>query len=265
VPVLETAQVISADGTRVCFRTLGDGPPLVVAHAAFATSDDYVPLAVRLATTFRVVLVDRRGYRGTDVGPGPATFGQDAEDLAAIMGSLGARCGVFGHSAGAQAALHAARSTPELVVALALYEPALRFSGPARQPLLDRFRALRAAGEDAEALVTFMTATGAVGEDAIRMWIDGRPLGARVSGVVDGVGRDLEAAVALTPELEPWARLAVPVTLLVGTERRTEEPEGPVLGALPRARTLALPGQEHLARALDPRLLADAIRTVFRT
>ena len=91
MPVLETAHLISSDGTRLCFRTLGEGPPLVIAHGVFSTSDDYVPVAVRLASSHRVVLVNRRGYRGSEVGPGPATFAQDGEDLVALMRLVGGR------------------------------------------------------------------------------------------------------------------------------------------------------------------------------
>jgi pimeloyl-ACP methyl ester carboxylesterase len=251
----------------VCFRTLGDGPALVVAHGTFTTSDDYVPVAVRLATTHRVVLLDRRGYRDTEVGPTPATFSQDAEDLVAVMSSVGGRSLLFGHSAGALAALHAARAAPNLVRALALYEPPILFGGPARQPLLDRYRQLRDAGEDSEALVAFTSATSAVPEDAVRMWIDAPARGARLTGVAAGVGRDLEAAVALTPEFEAWRTLDLPVTLLVNTEGRHEVVAGSVRGlgaVLPRCRALPIGGREHVTHVAEPDLLADAIRTAFR-
>jgi pimeloyl-ACP methyl ester carboxylesterase len=267
VPVLETASVTSADGTRVCFRTLGDGPSLVIAHGAFSTSDDYVPVAVRLAASHRVVLVDRRGYRDADVGPSPASFAQDAEDLVAVMASLHDRSLLFGHSAGALAALHAARAEPGLVRALALYEPPILFGGPQRQPLLDRYRQLRDAGEDSEALVAFTSATSAMPADAVRLWIDAPTGGPRVTGLAAGVGRDLEAAVALPPEFEPWRGLAVPVTLLVNTGSRDAPVAGSVRGlgaVLPRCRTLPLAGPEHVAHRFDPAVLADAIRTAFR-
>jgi pimeloyl-ACP methyl ester carboxylesterase len=267
VPVLETALLTSSDGTRVCYRTLGEGPLLVIAHGAFSTSDDYVPVAVRLASSHRVVLVDRRGYRGSEVGPGPATFAQDAEDLLGLLRLLGPHGAVFGHSAGALAALHAARAAPELVRALILYEPPILFGGPDRQPLLDRYRDLRAAGEDGAALVAFTAATTAMPEDVVRRWIDAPGPTPRMAGVVAGVGRDLEATVAFLPDFEPWRAVPMPVTLLVGSE----SPHDPLANSvrrlsrvLPRSTTVVLPGQEQVAHVLDPDLLAAAIRTAFR-
>jgi pimeloyl-ACP methyl ester carboxylesterase len=267
VPVLETAHLTSGDGTRLRYRTLGDGPLLVIAHGAFSTSDDYVPMAVRLASSHRVVLVDRRGYRGSEVGPSPATFAQDADDLVALLRALGPHGALFGHSAGALAALHAARAAPEQVRALILYEPPILFAGPARQPLLDRYRALRAAGEDGAALVAFTAATTAVPENVVRLWVDSPGPTPRMAAVAAGVGRDLEATVALAPEFEPWRALAMPVTLLVGSET----PHDPLANSvrrlgrvLPRSCTVVLPGQEQVAHVLDPDLLVDAIRSAFR-
>jgi pimeloyl-ACP methyl ester carboxylesterase len=263
VPVLETAQLTSGDGTRVGYRTLGDGPPLIIAHSEFSTSDDYIPLAVRLASSHRVILVDRRGYRSSEVGPSPATFAQDAEDLVCLMATLGPRCAVFGHSAGALVALHAARAAPGSIGALALYEPPVLFAGAARQPLLDRYRQLRAAGEDGAALVAFTSATSAVPEDVVRRWVDAPGLTPRLSGVAIGVGRDLEAVVAFRPEFEPWRALLVPVTLLLGSESRDDPLADSVRGlaaVLPRSRVVALPDQEHVAHVLDPAVLAEAIR-----
>ena len=267
MPVLESASITSADGTRVCFRTLGDGPPLVVVHGAFSTSDDYVPVAVRLATTHRVVLIDRRGYRDTEVGPTPATFTQDAEDLAAVMAALDDRCLLFGHSVGCLGVLHAARAEPDRIRALTLYEPPILFGGPQRQPLLDRYRQLREVAGDAEALVAFTSATSSVPSDAVRLWIEAPARVANVSGIAAGVGRDLEAAVALAPDFEPWRSLLVPVTLLVNAEGRHDVVEGSVRGlgaVLPRCRQLRLDGREHVAHLDYPDQLADAIRTAFR-
>jgi pimeloyl-ACP methyl ester carboxylesterase len=263
VPVLETAEVTSGDGTVIRYRTLGDGPPLIIVHGTLTTSDDYVPVAVRLASTHQVVLVDRRGYRSSEIGPAPATIGQDAADLRQLIGIVGSPCAVFAHSAGALAALVAAREDPTAISALVLYEPPLLFTGPARQPLLDRFRELRDAGDDSGALVAFTSAMSAVPEEVIALWIGGPTLTPRLAGLAAGVGRDLEAMVGFDPSVTPWIDLAVPLTLIVGGQ----SPEDPLAASvrelgevLPGTRTVVLAGQEAVAHVLAPDLLAEVIR-----
>jgi pimeloyl-ACP methyl ester carboxylesterase len=268
VPVLETADLTSSDGTRLCFRTLGDGPPVVIAHGAFSTSDDYVPVAVRLASTHRVVLLDRRGYRGSEVGPGPATFAQDGEDLIALMRQFGPGCALFGHGAGALAALHAARAAPKLVSALALLEPPILTAGPARQPLLDQFRRLIAEGDDGAALVAFTSGTSVMTEDVAQLWMDSSGPKPRPSALAAGVGRDLEALVAFCPEFDTWRMVAVPVTLLLSGERGDDELVAStrrLAGVLPRSRSVVLPDRTPVVNVLDPEMLVEAIAAAFDT
>ncbi|WP_147404044.1 alpha/beta fold hydrolase [Nocardia panacis] len=69
-----TDSVASADGTRIVFHTLGDGPPLVIVHGALVTTEAYRPMAELLATSYRVVLIGRRDYAPSGNGPRPSTF-----------------------------------------------------------------------------------------------------------------------------------------------------------------------------------------------
>ncbi|MEZ5088358.1 MAG: alpha/beta hydrolase [Micropruina sp.] len=59
--------VTSADGTRIGYRTVGDGTGLILVGGALRTAEDYLPLAAALAERCAVHVVDRRG-RG-DSGP----------------------------------------------------------------------------------------------------------------------------------------------------------------------------------------------------
>src|SRR5256885_15203995 len=53
--------VASADGTTIAFDRYGDGPPVIMAVAAFNTRSATDPLARALAPQFSVLNYDRRG------------------------------------------------------------------------------------------------------------------------------------------------------------------------------------------------------------
>src|SRR6266700_3460806 len=266
-----TASVISADGTRITYRSLGEGEPLVVAPGGGAPAELYLPLAERLASTYRVVLLDRRGYGLSEPGPSPASFLQDGADIQAVLEAVGEPSYLFGHSAGALAALHGARIQPRRIRRLALYEPPLTFAPNAR-PLLERFRRLRAEGNDLEALVAFMAATEAVPEEEARGLLptseaaEVPAIRSRLSALAVGIEHDVEAVAGLSSDPGEWSDLTLPVLLLAGSESQEHPLRDSVRlleKALPDARVAILQGQEHIAHVLAPDLLAGALREFF--
>src|SRR3546814_17620310 len=74
---------------------------------------------------FRVARVERRNYGVSGTRASPISWEQEVGDVGAVVEALGGRCHLFGHSAGALVSLHVARSRPELIDQLALYEPPL--------------------------------------------------------------------------------------------------------------------------------------------
>jgi pimeloyl-ACP methyl ester carboxylesterase len=148
--------VTSRDGTRIAFRSVGDGPAIVVLHGAMETAQSHLDLAAELAARARIVLPDRRG-RGAS-GPAHPDDGiaRQVEDLEAVIAGTGARA-LIGVSAGALVALEAARTLPD-VDRMALFEPPLSIDGSIATEWLDRFDAEIAAGRTAAALVTGMLA-----------------------------------------------------------------------------------------------------------
>jgi pimeloyl-ACP methyl ester carboxylesterase len=75
----------SQDGTSIGYETLGAGDGLLVLGGGWRTSRDYLPLARRLAHSFAVHVIDRRG-RGRSGAQGPAyTIERELEDLAAVQ------------------------------------------------------------------------------------------------------------------------------------------------------------------------------------
>jgi len=79
---------IERDGGRLFSTTLGTGPDVVLLHPTPVHHAFWLPVAERLASDFRVTLVDLRGHGQSTSGAGPITMGRLAEDLHAVLQSM---------------------------------------------------------------------------------------------------------------------------------------------------------------------------------
>ena len=147
-----TGSVISADGTRIGYRQLGQGPGLVLTHGSMQSAASHLGLAAALADVFTIYLPDRRG-RGMS-GPYGDSYGihREVEDLAALLDATGAR-NAYGISASGLAVLEAARTLTSLDK-IAVYEPAITEASSPHTEWLVRFDREMAAGKVAAAMVT---------------------------------------------------------------------------------------------------------------
>ncbi|CAG0989842.1 N-formylmaleamate deformylase [Methanosarcinales archaeon] len=113
--------VISKDGTPIAYQRSGRGSALVLIHGT--TSDHSTTwkfILTSLEEHFIVYAMDRRG-RG-ESGDGPAySLDREAEDVAALVDSIGQPVNVLGHSYGALCAIKAALLTNN-IRRLILYE-----------------------------------------------------------------------------------------------------------------------------------------------
>ncbi|MCH5585238.1 alpha/beta hydrolase [Shimazuella sp. AN120528] len=112
--------IISNDGTVIGYKSIGQGPGVLIIHGALSDSNDFTSLAIELSSFFTVHIVDRRG-RGIS-GPQGNNFSiqVECEDVKKILETTGANL-IFGHSFGGLIALEVAKSFP--TAKLALYEP----------------------------------------------------------------------------------------------------------------------------------------------
>ena len=102
-----TSYVTSADGTRIAFDRLGEGPPVVIVSGLFCVRQTTQALAEELAQVFSVINYDRRG-RGDSSDTPPYAVEREIEDLGALIEAAGGSAFVYGHSSGAGLALNAA-------------------------------------------------------------------------------------------------------------------------------------------------------------
>ena len=91
-----------------------DRPTLIIAHGLFGSARNWGVIARRLADRRRVVAVDMRNH---GVSPWFAThsYADMAEDLAEVIGAIGAPVDMLGHSMGGKAAMQLALSAGGLL------------------------------------------------------------------------------------------------------------------------------------------------------
>lgn len=120
--------VPAGDGVRVAVHDFGgEGPALVMAHAAGFLGQVFSPLARELAGHFRCVAPDGRGHGDTRLPDGLALdwHGLAADVLAAVDGLGLDRPYAFGHSSGGAAVLLAEQARPGTFRAIYCFEPIL--------------------------------------------------------------------------------------------------------------------------------------------
>lgn len=117
--------VTSADHTTIAYETAGAGPAVVLVDGAtcFRDSGPMRPISQLLAASTTTVIYDRRG-RGESGDTLPYALEREIEDIAALIGAVGAPVTLFGMSSGGALALEAAVALgPERVARLVVYEP----------------------------------------------------------------------------------------------------------------------------------------------
>jgi pimeloyl-ACP methyl ester carboxylesterase len=251
--------VHSADGTRISYRCLGNGPAIVFVHGSVSTHTDWMRVAKLLAGRYTCYVMDRRGRAHSGVGVLPYSIEREYEDISAVLDTAGPGALLAGHSFGAICSLGAALLHP--VPRLILYEPTLPVGGPiAGAPLADYASAI-AEGDLDKALelglakFTRLPAAPIYAMRVSKAWPHLRVLAKSWT-------RELEAMDSLPPTAEHYSALACPVLLLRGSE----SPEHPMQDAaralaqvLPRVRVETLAGQDHMGLRGAPRMIADLI------
>ncbi|MDR4949284.1 alpha/beta fold hydrolase [Neobacillus cucumis] len=133
--------VSSQDGTTIGYRSLGEGPGILIIHGALSDSEDYTQLAKNLAQNFSVYIMDRRGRGMSGVQGNNYTISKELEDVQAVRNETKANF-IVGHSYGGLVALEVAHREGT-VEKLALYEPGVFIEPQAWQWLSDYEVALK--------------------------------------------------------------------------------------------------------------------------
>jgi pimeloyl-ACP methyl ester carboxylesterase len=254
-----TGHAESADGTRIAYRRVGSGRPVVIVGGALATAEASGPLATALANAdLQGVTYDRRG-RGNSGDNAPYAPEREAEDLRAVIDAVGDTTAVFGHSSGAVISLFAA-SLGVPMTHLFLSEPPLRF-GENEPPtdLADRLQALVDQGKNEEAVLLFLRENVGLPEAAIEGLRASKEFASLIPLAQTTVYDNRLVAAVSTPTASMLA-VDVPTTILRG------DPTMPVLvtaverlaAAMPKAELVIVPESQN--HGIDPDATVREIR-----
>jgi pimeloyl-ACP methyl ester carboxylesterase len=256
--------VISADGTKIAYETLGSGPALILVdgamcHRGFGPTPG---LGKELADDYTVYLYDRRG-RGESGNTLPWSEDREIEDLAALLEAAGGTAMLFGSSSGAVLAADAANRLPGFTK-LALYEPPF-IVDDARAPREDDFvpvtEALIARDDRSGAVKKFMRS---VGMPAIVLAVMPlTPPWRKLKQVAPTLPYDLRILgdTGRGKPLDPqrWAGVEVPAIVIDGgkSPQYMRNAARALAETLPKADYRTLPGQTHIFKAA---VLAPAVK-----
>ena len=123
----ETHTVLSKDGTKIAYLSLGDGPAVLVLPGVLSMASDYAALARALAQHFTVHVIERRGRGKSGPQGDDYSIVRECEDVLDVQRQTGARL-LVGHSYGGLVALEVARGN-SVFTRIAVYEPGVSIDG----------------------------------------------------------------------------------------------------------------------------------------
>ena len=118
---------------QMAYREQGTGEPLLLLHGFGGCGFDWEPFVAEFAKSYRVIVPDLRGHGGSTNPRKVFTHRQSADDVLALMDSLGlTRVRAMGISTGGMTLLHAATKRPERIEAMVLIGATSYFPEQAR-------------------------------------------------------------------------------------------------------------------------------------
>lgn len=251
--------VRSADGTQIAYRRLGDGPPVVVCHGAFAAAEDWMPFATALASTRSVYLYDRRGRGDSPYLSSDFAVDAEVDDLAAVVRLAGQETAIVGHSFGGGCALSFA-AREGLATPVVVYEPRHSINAPASGGQLAFVQRLAAEGDRDRAVRAICGDVLGLPAPAVDGFANS-PVWERMLATVGAFGYELRFLDSLTWQPGDLDGFTGPCWELVGelTPALPGEREGSLRSVVPNVRTRTVPGQGHFAYLFDPVLLAGLV------
>lgn len=248
--------IISADGTRIGYRQMGNGDGVIIVHGTGRISQNYQRLARALAESFTVYSYDRRG-RGLS---GPVTkdhsMHKEIEDLAALVSATKAKF-IFGHSFGGAIALRAA--THCKIEKLAVYEPAISINNSIPADWLPGFEKAIAENRKVKAMSIFLKALPAPEIEKFPAWalrLLARAIqfmerkkahDARMLNLLYTIPADVKIVKQVEPETDDYKKIDVPVLLMSGTKSQLffREPVAWLERIIPGSQIRTMDGFDH--------------------
>jgi pimeloyl-ACP methyl ester carboxylesterase len=262
--------VPEGSGRRLGWRTVGDGPPLLLVNGYAATAADWDPAFLAgLSGTRTVLLPDNRGMGASDPGDLTGmTVGSLAADLEVLLGHLAVdRLPVAGWSMGGMIAQELAARSPGRVSALVLLSTDAGGSSAVRAPASTWARLVDHSGsprDQATRLLSLLFPPDVAPHiDRLFGEVVAEARAGLSTEVLDAQERALDAWHADGPGgPSPVPAVRPPVLVATGTEDQVVPPANARLVAdrWGTDRVEAVEGSGHAVMAQEPVLLAAAVR-----
>ena len=256
-PAQHTA--LSADGTRIGFKTVGSGPvPLVVVHGALATGKQWMSFA-RAMTGYSTCYVMDRWGRGGSGNRKNYSLEREVDDIEAVFEAAGPGACLLGHSSGAIYALEAAaRLSPS---GLILYEPPLHaFHGRFVEETWRRIRAAADAERFEEVLAIFLAGESRLSREELDS-LKTKPVWKEMTATAPQAVREWDELIRIRPVPERYRTVATRTLLLAGTDAHPSFATQALQDTLPNAQTKQLAGEGHFAHVTSPGTVAEIVGT----
>jgi len=153
-----THTVLSQDGTKISYLTMGSGPSVLVIPGALSMAVGYAAFASTLAEHFTVHIIERRGRGESGPQGDDYSIAKEREDVLALLQKTGASL-LVGHSFGGLVALEVARNNPSLTK-VAVYEPGVSIDGSIPMHWMPGYQKKLAEKKYLDAFVEFSLAVG---------------------------------------------------------------------------------------------------------
>ncbi|MGY8977068.1 MAG: alpha/beta fold hydrolase [Cytophagales bacterium] len=128
---------------KLHFKKFGSGPPLIILHGVFGSSDNWKTLANHLMITFEVYLVDQRNH-GLSPHSDDLNYQVMTDDLKELLHNAQIeKCCLLGHSMGGKTAMNFAVQYPEKIMKLIIIDIAPKRYPPHHQNILQGVDSLK--------------------------------------------------------------------------------------------------------------------------
>jgi len=268
-----THAVLSQDGAKISYLTMGSGPSVLVIPGALSMAADYAAFASALAEHFTVHIIERRGRGKSSPQGDDYSMIKEREDVFALQQKTGASL-LVGHSFGGLVALEVARNNPSLTK-LAVYEPGVSIDGSISMDWMPGYEKKLAEKKYLDAFVEFSLGVGPERARNTPPWLMKLLLPLFLSsherklmlGLLPENLREHHEVARLDSSYENYREIAADVLLMYGGKSNTTwvdlSMERLAL-VLPRSETKGFPKLDHFG--IDkkaPREVAQAVSAYF--
>jgi pimeloyl-ACP methyl ester carboxylesterase len=268
-----THAVVSQDGAKINYLTLGSGPAVIVIPGALSLAADYAAFGSALAKQFTVHIIERRGRGGSSPQGDDYSIRKECEDVLALQHQTGAYL-LVGHSFGGLVALEAARNNQALTK-IAVYEPGVSIDGSIPTGWMPGYEKKLAEKKYSDAFVEFVRGMNPESAGKTPPWLMKRLLllflssyeRKQILSLLQENLREHQEVARLDNSYENYREIAASVLLMYGGKGHTTQAEVSMkrlAAVLPRYETKEFPKLDHFG--IDkkaPREVAQAVSAYF--